>query len=62
MLAFTETLKTKKQAVALAMKHQKADSYIQGSFWNASEKKGCSVGCMVKDYTKNHVVSWQEAI
>lgn len=34
----------KKKYVARAKAHQKADEFVQGSYWDG--KKGCCVGCL----------------
>ena len=54
MLAFTNTIHTKASAVALAIWHQQQDSYLRGSYGEATPKgwKGCMVGCLAEG--KNH--------
>jgi hypothetical protein len=62
MLSYTNTIHTKQSAVALAEKHFEMDNFIQGTYWDNDEQKGCSVGCMVKEYVQsNGNVEWHEA-
>jgi hypothetical protein len=35
--------------IPLADAHQAADEYIAGTYWDAAENKGCTVGCTVED-------------
>lgn len=59
MLAFTNTLKTKAEAIALSQANYDADNYIQGTFWENG--KGCSVGCMVHEYREKTDTDWHAA-
>ena len=40
-----------------ADRHARADEYISGSYWNANENKGCSVGCSIEDLKKIGVLN-----
>jgi len=48
MKAFTNTIVTKAQAVALMKAHRAADQIAQGVYWG--DGKGCAVGCMIHDF------------
>jgi hypothetical protein len=39
---------TKTQFVAELKKHQKADRFLQGTYWNNEANRGCAVGCGIK--------------
>jgi hypothetical protein len=52
MQAYSQTI-TKKEFVAELKKHQKADNFKKGGYWDG--EKGCAVGCSLKsiDTVKN---------
>ena len=45
------------QLIPLAVKHQEADEYIRGTYWNSNKMKGCSVGCSIADLKKLGVLN-----
>ena len=45
-----EGIITKKEFVAELKKHQKADRFIKGTYWDG--KRGCSVGCSLQSISK----------
>lgn len=51
MKAYTTTV-TKKEFVAELIKHQKADDFIRGTYWNVDKGKGCAVGCSLQSISK----------
>jgi hypothetical protein len=46
--------------IPLAVKHQKADEYISGTYWDRDRKMGCSVGCSIADLEKLGVLNGVE--
>jgi hypothetical protein len=50
MKAFETGVITKKEFVRELKKHQRADNFLRGTYWNGS--KGCAVGCSIESINR----------
>ena len=50
MRAFTNTQVSKEQLLRNIRKHQIADAYQKGDYWNEEEETGCGIGCSIHDF------------
>ena len=49
--AFVETPVSKEELLAALRRHQQADSFRKGVYWDPHERRGCAVGCSVMDFS-----------
>ena len=50
MRAFTNTQVSKEQLLDNIRKHQEAEAFQKGNYWNEEEQTGCGIGCSIHDF------------
>lgn len=49
MIAYHGSTKIKNEYLEEAQRHEAADSYVKGLYWQEAERRGCNIGCWTRE-------------